>query len=162
MAGIHRVRRMGMRFMIRYITTVQPAATKVLPICDNRNFIYYGTQMEADRIKKAFENDELHEMYDEQKESLQQIVDMTSANEERRNSTIINVAATILAVVQIKEFVVLLFDLFYKKIGVPNEPGNHTFDVLLFGVTMIIILVFVILRGKRRYDRISSLGGKRR
>ncbi|SCW61276.1 hypothetical protein SAMN02910456_02165 [Ruminococcaceae bacterium YRB3002] len=142
-----------------YISKLYKDYSRIIPFCDIRNFMYYGTQMEAKHIKAAFENDELHAAYNDQQAALEQIVDMTSAEEERRNNAIINIAAIILSVVQIKEFVVLLLNEFYFKINVPGEPGDNTFNVILFGGSIIVIALYFIRRQRRNYNRLSGLGG---
>ncbi|MBQ3330428.1 MAG: hypothetical protein IJG87_04525 [Ruminococcus sp.] len=122
---------------------------------NNDNFRYLGTQQEASQIREVFDNDELRQTYQELQNFLEQMIELQSAQDERRSGMVINFLAVFLAVVQIKDFIVSMLDNFYSgfHIDVGTGEADHTFTSLLVGGVFLFMLFRYILTRKRRQDR---------
>ncbi|MCR5595990.1 MAG: hypothetical protein K6G12_09075 [Lachnospiraceae bacterium] len=126
---------------------------KTIPFWEPSNFKYTGTAEEATCIKKAFSNDELLETYNKHQDYLEHMVDLMSSERENRNSMILNIAATVLAVIQIESFITDILGRFYEKTGIGiaadyvgfNQSFNHT---LLGG--LLLIIIYLIIRNNRK------------
>lgn len=149
----------------QYISKLYRDYAKTIKFWQSNNFKYYGTQKEAEQIRKAFENDELRQSYYEQQDFLEHMVDIENAQTERRNGMVINVAATVLAIIQVQEYMVGLLQRFYEMFDIAVESASSTFDVMVLGGGGLILLVVYILNKKRQYMRkkkISRLTERRR
>lgn len=120
---------------------------------EKRNFKYRGTQAEAACITTAFENKELREAYYEHQEFLEHIVDLKSARMEARNGMILNIVATVLALIQIQSFAVDLLSSLYQYLGIAPSYAAHTFNTGIFGGTFTVILIYLILRRRSRHKK---------
>lgn len=122
---------------------------------NNDNFRYLGTQQEASQIREVFDNDELRQTYQELQTFLEQMIALQSAQDERRSGMVINFLAVFLAVVQVQDFIVSIFDNFYSgfHIDVGIGEAGHTFTSLLVGGVFLFMLFRYILTRKRRQDR---------
>lgn len=148
----------------QYINQLYRDYAKTVKFWQNQNFRYYGTQREADQIRRAFDNDELRRNYYEQQDFLEHIVDVKNAQIERKNGWIINVAAIILAVIQVQSYVVDLLSRFYANFGIPVESASSTFDVMVLGGGGLIFLVWYILYKKHfhvRKKRLTEIAGRK-
>lgn len=141
----------------QYISKLYRDYAKTIKFWQSNNFKYYGTQKEAEQIRKAFENDELQQSYYEQQDFLEHMVDIENAQTERRNGMVINVAATILAIIQVQEYMVGLLQRFYEMFDITVESASSTFDVMVLGGGGLILLVVYILNQKRQYMRKKKL-----
>lgn len=122
---------------------------------NNDNFRYLGTQQEASQIREVFDNDDLRGTYQELQRFLEQMIELQSAQDERRSGMVINFLAVFLAVVQVQDFIISLLDNFYSgfNIDVGIGEAGHTFTSLLVGGVILFILFRYILIRKRRRDR---------
>lgn len=143
-----------------YIGQIYRDYAKTIKFWQSNNFKYYGTQREANQIKQAFGNDELRRDYYEQQEFLEHIVDIKNARDERRNGAVINIAAMILAILQVQGYMVGLLSRFYESCGIPVESASNTFDVVVLGGGGLILLVWYILSKKNRHIRKQKLREK--
>lgn len=141
----------------QYISKLYRDYAKTIKFWQSNNFKYYGTQKEAEQIRRAFENDELRQSYYEQQDFLEHMVDIENAQTERRNGMVINVAATVLAIIQVQEYMVGLLERFYESFGIAIEAAGSTFDVMVIGGGGLILLVMYILNRKRQYVRKKKL-----
>ena len=123
---------------------------KTVRFWEVRNFKYSGTQAEAACITKAFANEELKQTYYEHQEFLEHIVDLKSAQTEARNGAILNIVATVLAVIQIQDFAVGLLAGFYNLLGIDAVYAQSTFQSVIISGTLTFLLLYMILRRKRR------------
>lgn len=140
-----------------YIDQLYLDYAKTVKFWQSNNFKYYGTRREADQIRDAFGNDELRSNYQEQQEFLEHMVEIKSAQVERRNGTVINVAATVLAVLQVKEYLVGLLSGLYGRMGIPIESAGSTFDVMVLGGGGLLLLVLYTLNKRNYYMRRRKL-----
>jgi len=134
---------------------------KTVRFWEIKNFKYMGTQAEAACITKIFSDEELKETYYEHQEFLEHIVELKAARTEARNGMILNVVATILALIQIQSFVVELIEKFYEFLGIEGVYAAQTFNTGILGGTMTLVLIAVILQRKRRNLRRTNLRVKR-
>lgn len=123
---------------------------KTVRFWEVRNFKYSGTQAEAACITKAFANEELKQTYYEHQEFLEHIVDLKSAQTEARNGAILNIVATVLAVIQIQDFAVGLLAGFYNLLGIDAVYAQSTFQSVIISGTLTFLLLYMILKRKRR------------
>ena len=70
---------------------------------------------------------------------------------------VINVAATVLAIIQVQEYMVGLLERFYENFDIAIEAAGSTFDVMVIGGGGLILLVMYILSRKRQYVRKKKL-----
>jgi hypothetical protein len=123
---------------------------KTVRFWEIRNFKYNGTQAEAACITKAFSNEELKQNYYEHQEFLEHIVELKTAQTEAVNGTILNIVATVLAFIQIQGFAVDLLAGFYKFLGIEAVYAERTFTTVIISGTITILLLYMILRKKRK------------
>lgn len=133
-----------------YIDGLYRDYAKTIKFWNSNNFKYYGTQLEAEQIKEAFDNDDLRDQYNEQQEFLEHMVDVKSARAEERNGMIINIFATILAVIQIQDFAVRILGMLYEYLGMPMEEATSTFDVTIIGGGGLFVIILALLARKKR------------
>lgn len=134
----------------QYISQLYRDYAKTIKFWQSNNFKYYGTRKEAEQIRKAFENDVLRNTYYEQQEFLEHIVSIKDAQQERRNGMIINVAAIVLAVIQVKEYLVFKLAEFYGKFDILLESADSTFDTIVIGGGGLALLVWYTLHKKEQ------------
>ena len=106
---------------------------------------------------EAFGNKELKETYYEHQEFLEHIVELKGAQTEERNGTILNIVATILAVIQVQDFVVELLESFYKKAGIDVTYAGSTFSTLIICGPFSFVLVLIIINRMRSKMRKGSM-----
>lgn len=141
----------------QYISELYQNYARTIKFWENDKFKYYGTQREANQIEKAFGNEKLRNTYYEQQDFLEHIVDLKSAQNERRNGNIINIVAIILAIIQVQGYVVDLLTRFYESFGIPVESAASTFDVMVVGGGGLILLIWYILSRKHYYMRVKKI-----
>ncbi|MCR4907362.1 MAG: hypothetical protein K5985_00920 [Lachnospiraceae bacterium] len=149
-----------------YINRVYEEYGKTIQFWKTDNFKYYGTQCEARHIRKAFENDEMKAVYNEQQEYLQKIVDLNNAELERRNSTVINIVGILLALFQVKDYIVdELITKFYANV-LPESwisdaqsatEASRTFNTLVFGGFLLAFILLHLLNRRSFYYRMRRL-----
>ena len=155
-----------------YINQIYKDYGRTLKLFDSKNFKYHGTGLEAEQIRKAFGNEELRQNYQNEQEFLERIVDVNSANDERRNGWILGIIGMLLALVQLKDYIVSIIALFYTGIGnLTRHPESiiasegtfdNVFNVLVWGGILLFILVGICNRNRRRYERRRNLRAKER
>ena len=123
-----------------------------------QNFKYLASQQEAEHIKKAFRSEELKETYKEHQEYLEHVVEVKNAIADQRNGLIIDVVAVILALIQVKEFLVEVAGDFYDYFGieVKNAP-DVTFNYVVFGGVVLFIIILRILRRRTSVSQHKQL-----
>ena len=136
---------------------------KTVRFWEIRNFKYNGTQAEAACITKAFSNEELKEKYYEHQEFLEHMVEVKKAQTEERNSAVLNIIATVLAAIQVEDFIVELLVKLYSAIGIEIDNADQTFKVIIIGGALIFLCVYIILKKKERdMSRHNIMGGPER
>ncbi len=130
---------------------------KTVRFWEKNNYKYWGTQQEAQCIVEAFGNKELKETYYEHQEFLEHIVELKSAQTEERNGTILNIVATILAVIQVQDFIVELLEGFYQKAGIDVAYAGSTFATLIICGAFSFVLVLIIINRMRSKMRKGSM-----
>ncbi len=160
-----------------YINSLYKDYGKTLKLWDARNFKYYGTQMEAEQIRKAFENDELRERYQEEQGFLENMVEVNAANDERKSGWIIGIVGTLLALFQVKDYMIEMIAGFYSWIGnVIGSPesiivgGNEAveetsqfsnlFSVVVWGSVLIFVMGYIAYKNQKRYEQKKKLSGR--
>ena len=123
---------------------------KTVRFWEIRNFKYNGTQAEAACITKAFSNEELKQTYYEHQEFLEHIVELKTAQTEAVNGTVLNIVATVLAVIQIQDFAVGLLTDFYSSLGIEAIYAQKTFTTVIISLTLTILIIYMILGKKKR------------
>lgn len=123
---------------------------KTVRFWEIRNFKYNGTQAEAACITRAFSNEELRQTYYEHQQFLEHIVELKTAQTEAVNGAILNIVATVLAVIQIQDFAVGLLMGFYHWAGIEAEYAPRTFTTVIISGTLTILLLYMILRKRKR------------
>lgn len=142
-----------------YVSLLYQEFARTIKFWQSDNFRYYGTQKEAEQIRRAFANEELRDSYNEQQAFLEHIVELKVAQNDRRNGNIINIVAIILAVFQVRDYIVELLARFYGKIDVPAEAAGDTFNTAVFGFFILTLVIMYVLRGKNYYYRSRRLRG---
>ena len=116
-----------------------------------QNFKYLTAQIEGSIIKEAFLNSELREAYDEHQNYLEHVVEVKAAIADNRNGMIINVVATLLAIVSIQPFVIELLQGIYTFLGIEADYASLSFNYGVFGTAVFFLLVLIILRRRDSY-----------
>lgn len=116
-----------------------------------QNFKYLATQLESSCIKEAFLNQELKDVYQEHQDYLEHLVTTQTAISEGRNALIINVLATMLAVVQIQPFLVDLMKSLYVALGIEAVYAETTINFGMFGGLAFFILVLWIVNRRNSH-----------
>ena len=81
---------------------------------------------------------------------LEHIVELKMAQNERINGWVINIAAIILALLQVEPYIVTALTFCYEKLGIDVLYVNRTFNTGVFGGLALILVIYAILRRKRR------------
>lgn len=106
---------------------------------------------------EAFGNKELKETYYEHQEFLEHIAELKSAKAEERNGFILNIVATILAVIQVQDFIVSLLENFYGNVGINVDYATSTFSTLIICGTFSFVVVLMIINRMRIKMRKGSM-----
>ncbi len=146
-----------------YINRIYEDYGKTIQFWKTDNFKYYGTECEARHIREAFANDDLKNIYNEQQEYLQKVVDLNSAEIERRNSMFLGIVGVVLAVFGAKEYIVEgVIQKFYESlpdfwIVDAETEALRTFNVL--GIGGFILAFFLLHMTSRRnfYNKMRRL-----
>ena len=147
----------------KYINRLYEDYGKTIEFWKTDNFKYNGTAQEAEKIRTAFTNDDLKAVYAEQQEYLQKIVDLNSAEQERRNGVVINILGVVFAIFGVKEYVVEeILTKFYD--GLPDNwiadtalEANRTFNVLAICGFALAFLIIYFLNRRSYYYRMRRL-----
>jgi len=121
------------------------------------NYRYYGTRLEAEQIKEAFENDELMDEYAEQQEFLQQFVELSNAQTDKSTSFVINVVAILLAIMSVQSLFVDWIKDLYLRFDIPLSGAEDTFNVILIGGIGLVALLWFAQHEKGKYERKQKL-----
>ncbi len=160
-----------------YINSLYKDYGKTLKLWDARNFKYYGTQMEAEQIRKAFENEELRERYQEEQGFLENMVEVNAANDERKSGWIIGIVGTLLALFQVKDYMIEMIAGFYSWIGIAighpesiivggneaveeSSQFSNLFSVVVWGSVLIFIMGYIAYSNQKRYEQKKKLSGR--
>lgn len=133
-----------------YIDGLYRDYAKTIKFWNSSNFKYYGTQLEAEQIRDAFDNEELRDQYNEQQEFLEHMVEVKNARTQERTAMVVNIFGTILSVIGIQEFAVRMLKKFYEYIGITIDNATSTFDVLIIGGGTLFISILLLLARKKR------------
>ncbi len=136
---------------------------QTIPFWDPTNFKYYGTQQEAAKILEAFSNEDLKNTYNEYQQFLENLVTLQASERENRNDLFLNIAATVLAILQVQSFIVNILESIYLKLGLLEAPDeieitseaivNKDFTSLMFGGILVFLLITIIIRRKKKNSR---------
>ena len=116
-----------------------------------QNFKYLSAQIEGSIIKEAFLNSELRESYGEHQDYLEHVVEVKAAIADNRNGMIINIVATLLAILSIQPFVIELLQGIYSFLGIEADYASLSFNYGVFGAAVFFLLVMIILRRRDSY-----------
>lgn len=138
-----------------YIDGLYRDYAKTIKFWNSNNFKYYGTQLEAEQIREAFDNEDLRNQYNEQQEFLEHMVDVKNARTQERNGMKINILGTIISVIGTQEFAIRILRRIYEFIVNDNdiaiEEATNTFDVTIIGgVTLFIVILSLLLRKRQQ------------
>lgn len=130
---------------------------KTIPFWEPSNFNYIGTADEAACIKNAFSNDELLDTYNKHQDYLEHMVDLMSSERENRNAMILNIAATVLAIIQIESFITDILGDFYATAGIEVAARysgfGRSFSHTLMGSLLLIVFYLIIRNNRRKKER---------
>lgn len=143
----------------QYIKQLYEDYAKTIKFWQSDSFMYMGTQQEALQIRNAFGNSELKEQYNEQQEFLERIIDLKNAQDDKVSNFFINAAATILAVLQVKDVCTAGLEKLYEPFDIEmvGNPAQSTFNILFICGTLTLFLLLFILRKRDRYNRVQKL-----
>jgi len=132
---------------------------RTIPFWEPNNFKYLGAQAEANVVKEAFSNEQLKETYNEYQEFLEHLVDLKASERENRNSMILNIVATILAIIQIEGFIEQALIAFYDSVGISvlkdYADFSKSFNNSLLG-TLIILFIIIFIRHRKAQRKIKE------
>jgi hypothetical protein len=146
-----------------YIDRIYEDYGKTIQFWRTDNFKYYGTECEARHIRKAFENDDLKNIYNEQQEYLQKVVELNSAELERRNSMFIGIVGVVLAVFGAKDYIVEgVIQKFYESlppywIADAETEALRTFNVLGIGGFLLAFFLLHMTGRRNFYNKMRRL-----
>lgn len=137
-----------------YIDDLYRDYAKTIKFWNSNNFKYYGTQLEAEQIKDAFDNEDLRDQYNEQQEFLEHMVEVKNARTQKRNGMKINILGTIISVIGTQEFAIRILRRVYEYIindnSIAIEEATNTFDVTVIGGVTLFIIILLLLFKKRK------------
>ena len=138
-----------------YIDGLYRDYAKTIKFWNSSNFKYYGTQLEAEQIKDAFDNEDLRDQYNEQQEFLEHMVEVKNARTQERNGMKLNILGTIISVIGTQEFAIRLLRRIYEKIIIAStdiviERATDTFDVTIIGGVTLFVIILSLLFRKRQ------------
>ncbi len=146
-----------------YIDRIYEDYGKTIQFWRTDNFKYYGTECEARHIRKAFENDDLKNIYNEQQEYLQKVVELNSAELERRNSMFIGIVGVVLAVFGARDYIVGgVIQKFYESlpprwITDAETEALRTFNVLGIGGFLLAFFLLHMTGRRNFYNKMRRL-----
>ncbi len=149
-----------------YIMQLDEDYAKTIKFWQSNNFKYFGTQREAEQIRRAFENDELRENYHAQQDFLEHMVEVKTARSEHNNDLKMNIILFMLAIVGAKDYIIGIIENVYGTLAgtikdldaVVSAAG--TFDTLLLGIGPLVALIVYTLRKKRFREKEQQLRSK--
>ena len=77
-------------------------------------------------------------------------MELKTAQTEAVNGAILNIVATVLAVIQIQDFAVGILMHFYSMLGIEAAYAPKTFTTVIISGTLTILLLYMILRKRKR------------
>ena len=120
-------------------------------------FLILAAQYESQAIREAFLNAEIRDMYNEHQEYLEHVVSVKAAIADNRNATILSVAATVLAVISIKPFIVDLLKALYEFLGIEAVYAETSVSFgLLGGIVVFLLLALLYMRRKGNDHRFGQ------
>ena len=130
---------------------------KTVRFWEDQNFKYLAAQYESQAIREAFLNAEIRDMYNEHQEYLEHVVSVKAAIADNRNATILSVAATVLAVISIKPFIVDLLKALYEFLGIEAVYAETSVSFGLFGgIVVFLLLALLYMRRKGNNHRFGQ------
>ena len=130
---------------------------KTVRFWEDQNFKYLAAQYESQAIREAFLNAEIRDMYNEHQEYLEHVVSVKAAIADNRNATILSVAATVLAVISIKPFIVDLLKALYEFLGIEAVYAETSVSFgLLGGIVVFLLLALLYMRRKGNDHRFGQ------
>lgn len=135
-----------------YVMQLNEDYAKTAKFWQSNNFKYFGTQREAEQIRRAFDNDELLAYYRSQQDFLEHMVEVKTARNEHRSDLAMNIILFMLAIVEARDYITQIISGIYSTIGGDisiAESASGTFDTLLLGIGPLILIIVLTLRKKR-------------
>lgn len=135
-----------------YVMQLNEDYAKTVKFWQSNNFKYFGTQREAEQIRRAFDNDELLANYRSQQDFLEHMVEVKTARNEHRSDLTMNIILFMLAIVEARDYITQIISGIYSTIGGDisiAESASGTFDTLLLGIGPLILVIVLTLRKKR-------------
>jgi hypothetical protein len=135
-----------------YVMQLNEDYAKTVKFWQSNNFKYFGTQREAEQIRRAFDNDELLANYRSQQNFLEHMVEVKTARNEHRSDLTMNIILFMLAIVEARDYITQIISGIYSTIGGDisiAESASGTFDTLLLGIGPLILVIVLTLRKKR-------------
>lgn len=137
-----------------YVMQLNEDYAKTVKFWQSNNFKYFGTQREAEQIRRAFDNDEILANYRSQQEFLDHMVEVKTARSEHKSDLIMNIVLFMLAIVGGKDYIIQIIQSIYSAFNFSGdisiiESAKGTFDTLFLGIGPLIAVIVVTLRRKR-------------
>lgn len=135
-----------------YVMQLNEDYAKTVKFWQSNNFKYFGTQREAEQIRRAFDNDELLASYRSQQDFLEHMVEVKTARNEHKSDLIMNIVLFMLAIIEAKDYITQIISGIYSTIGGDisvEASANGTFDTLLLGIGPLVLLIVLTLKRKR-------------
>lgn len=134
-----------------YVMQLNEDYAKTAKFWQSNNFKYFGTQREAEQIRRVFDNDELLANYRSQQDFLEHMVEVKTARNEHRSDLIMNIVLFMLAIIEAKDYITQIISSIYSTIGGDISvaaSANGTFDALLLGIGPLVLVIILTLRRK--------------
>ena len=137
-----------------YVMQLNEDYAKTVKFWQSNNFKYFGTQREAEQIRKAFDNDEILANYRSQQDFLDHMVEVKTARSEHRSDLIMNIVLFMLAIIGAKDYIIQIIQSIYSTFNFSGdisivESAKGTFDTLFLGIGPLIAIIVLTLRKKR-------------
>lgn len=146
-----------------YILQLNEDYAKTMKFWQSTNFKYFGTQREADQIRRAFDNDELRAQYRQQQDFLEHMVEVKDAKAEHRNGMLMNIVLFALAIMEVRDYAVEILAKLFERVGlgiVAESSAYGTFDTILFGFGPLALLGYFTWKKKRERESQKRLRNK--
>ena len=137
-----------------YVMQLNEDYAKTVKFWQSNNFKYFGTQREAEQIRKAFDNDEILANYRSQQDFLDHMVEVKTARSEHRSDLIMNIVLVRVAIIGAKDYIIQIIQSIYSTFNFSGdisivESAKGTFDTLFLGIGPLIAIIVLTLRKKR-------------
>lgn len=135
---------------IKFIEDLNVQFARTIRFWDTSNFVYLTTRNVAYEIADGFKVDELMESYSRNQDFLEHLINIRGAQAEEKESTLLNILAIVLTVVQ-------CLPVFYDVVSLALSGEltlSHFMNALgALGCTSVIILIFIGLLKKGKVNK---------